>query len=87
MRHVRDVMRPAIRRVARRQLAPLEPDAFLVWAWRQGDRDPGTQPLTLDDVLFETRLPLAELRRDYVRLAARVRRNQRLGIEPFEGIA
>lgn len=74
-------------------LAPLEPDAFLAWAWRQGDRAKGTSPLTVEDIHFELSrgeerpgLSLEELCRSYVRIAALVRRNQRLGLEPFAGI-
>jgi hypothetical protein len=73
------------------RLAPLAPDAFLAWAWATGPRDRGTGPLTVDDVWFELarlepELPLETVRRDYVRLAALVRRNQRLGLEPFRGL-
>ncbi len=76
----------------RPRLAPLEPEAFLAWVWRMGPRDRGTSPLTLDDVWFEIGprspdLTLERLRRDYVHLAARVRRNQRLGLEPLHGIS
>jgi hypothetical protein len=72
-------------------LAPLDPDEFLAWAWRTGDRYPGTSPLTVEDVWWELAngvpgLTLESVRRDYVRLAARVRRNQRLGLEPLQGI-
>jgi len=90
-RHIREVMPRAIRSVARRQLAPLDADAFLAWAWRTGPRDRGTSALTVDDVWFEIAngdptVRRETVRRDYVRLAAKVRRNQRLGHEPFEGI-
>ena len=72
----------------RSHLAPLEPNAFLRWAWERGDRAKGTAPLTLEDLLFELGpdVPREMLRRDYVRLASRVRRNQRLGLDPMEGI-
>lgn len=72
----------------RSHLAPLEPDAFLRWAWERGDRAKGTSPLTLDDLAFELGpdYPADVLRRDYVRLAARVRRNQRLNRDPWEGV-
>jgi hypothetical protein len=70
----------------RSRLAPLVQDAFLRWAWEHGDRDKGTSPLTVDDVAFELHADRETVRRDYVRLAARVRRNQRLGRDPFEGI-
>lgn len=84
-------------RLERRKLAPLEPDAFLRWAYysRPGTRARGTSPLTLEDVHFELNhglpeecpgLSITDLRRDYVRLAAKVRRNQRLGLDPWEGI-
>lgn len=75
-----------LRRATSRRLAPLDPDSFLVWAWTQGDRAKGTSPLTVEDVAFELRADPREVRRDYVRLAARVRRNQRLGIDPWEGV-
>ena len=72
-------------------LAPLEPDGFLRWAYYQQpgqDRLKGSSPLTLDDVAFEwgPDRPREDIRRDYVHLAARVRRNQRLGLDPWEGI-
>ena len=78
-----------------RRLAPLEPDQFLAWAYRNrpGTVAAGTSALTLADVHFEVNrglseelIPLAELRREYVQIAARVRRNQRLGLDPWEGI-
>jgi hypothetical protein len=71
------------------RLAPLEPDAFLRWSWQQGPRVKGSTPITLNDIAFELGEdcpPLAQLRRSYVRTAALVRRNQRLGREPWEGI-
>ncbi|HET6487642.1 MAG TPA: hypothetical protein VFH83_14540 [Spirochaetia bacterium] len=71
------------------RLAPLHPDHFLVWVWQNlppGDRL-GTIPLQVDDVAFELREDRETVRRNYVRLAARVRRNQRLGKEPFDGIS
>jgi hypothetical protein len=73
----------------RPQLAPLSPDAFLRWWWEmEGGRGPlgGPVPLTLEDVWFEygiEEIPLPSLHRAYVGLAARVRRNQRLGREPW----
>lgn len=91
MEHVRPVLDRVLRgvRARRTALAPLEPNAFLRWAWMVGPRDPGTSPLTLDDVLFELGWTMTRetLRREYVRTAARVRRNQRLGLDPFEGIS
>lgn len=72
--------------VARRRAAlpPLEPDAFMAWAW-EGEQ--GTQPATLEDVAFELHEPdVASLRKTYIRIAARVRRNIRLGLDPWEGI-
>lgn len=77
--------------MARRSLAPLDADQFLRWAWMNGPRDKGTSPLTVDDLWFELApgvpgLTVEEVRRQYVGLAARVRRNQRLGVEPMEGI-
>ncbi len=76
----------------RGRLAPLSPDAFLRWAWEREPRaSRGSGPLTVDDVWFELARGVPDLtretvRRDYVRIASRVRRNQRLGLEPFEGI-
>jgi len=68
------------------KLAPLDPDQFLVWAWRGTPKVPGCGPLTVDDVAFELQMPREAIRKDYVRLAAKVRRNQRLGLDPFHGI-
>jgi hypothetical protein len=74
-------------------LAPLEPDAFMVWAFQNEDviRQAWESPLTLDDVHFELSrgdadCSLHDLRKRYIRMAARVRRNQRLGRDPWEGI-
>lgn len=71
------------------KLAPLEPNAFLRWAW---NGEPGTTPITVEDLAFELRAQEPDvderaLRREYVSLAARVRRNQRLGLDPWEGVA
>lgn len=84
-------MMDALRRPA---LAPLEPDAFLAWAyWSSPDcHIEGSRPLTVDDVWFEVsrgapETTRVEIRRSYVRIAARVRRNQRLGIDPWEGVS
>lgn len=84
--------RPGGRYRPRSHLAPLDPDAFLRWAWERGDRERGSSALTIDDVWFEIVGGCPEytremVRRDYVRLAARVRRNQRLNLDPFEGIS
>jgi hypothetical protein len=78
----------ALRYKRHRYLAPLDPDGFLAWAYASGDEamHAGGGPLTLDDVYFETGGDLGELRRTYVRIAARVRRNQRLGHDPWEGL-
>lgn len=75
----------------RTRLAPLEADAFLRWAWSQGDREKGTSPLTVDDLWFELApgcpgLTVEDVRRQYVSLAARVRRNQRVGVDAWRGI-
>lgn len=72
----------------RSNLAPLNPDAFLRWAWMNGPRDRGTSPLTVDDLHFEYggELSREDVRRMYVRCAARVRRNQRLGLDPMDGV-
>jgi hypothetical protein len=84
-------MPPARRR--RERLAPLDPDAFLTWCWRRLPPDVrGSGPLTVDDLHFEfgrsnPELLRADVRRMYVRLAARARRNQRLGLDPMEGVA
>ena len=85
------------RALARLRLAPLDPDAFLAWAFHaeRVRRQPWESPLTLDDLVFEyQRLEPStdvteireETRRTYIRLAAKVRRNQRLGLDPWEGI-
>lgn len=73
------------------QLAPLDPDGLLRWAWEQVGRQYGTFPVTFEDVWFEWERSAGEytremLRRDYVRLAAKVRRNQRLGRDPWADI-
>jgi len=91
MEHVRTALRRGLSRAQRRSLAPLEPNAFLAWAWQQGDRAKGTTPLTVDDVWFELARHDADLaretvRRDYLRLAARFRRDQRLGLDPWDGV-
>ena len=70
----------------RAPLAPLDPDQFLRWAWLTGPRVDGTTPLTLDDIAFELGVDVEGLRHDYVRLSARVRRNQRLGLSPWTGL-
>lgn len=70
--------------------APLAADAFLAWAWEHGPRAKGTAPITVDDLHFDLGaedVTREELRRQYVHLAARVRRNQRIGLDPWEGIA
>ncbi len=78
---------------ARRRLAlaPLDPDRFLAWAWRSGPRDRGSQPLTLDDLWFELnddlRFSRDEIRGWFVHLAALVRRNQRLGHDPWDCVS
>jgi hypothetical protein len=86
MEHVGVALRRGLSRTAGKRLAPLNPDSFLVWVWMQGDRAKGTAPLTVEDVGFELRQDEREVHRDYVRLAAKVRRNQRLGLDPWEGI-
>lgn len=68
----------------RKNMPPLEANAFLRWAW---DGAEGSSPCTVEDVAFELHEPDTEhLRKLYVRIAARVRRNIRLGLEPWEGI-
>lgn len=78
----------------REPLAPLEPNLFLYWAWKL-DHVEGSTPITVEDNLAELQrharpgdeVPtLAELRRDFVRVAARVRRNQRLGLDPWDSV-
>jgi hypothetical protein len=86
--HISTVLNRALRRP---RLAPLSPNAFLSWVWNEGPRTRGTAPLTYEDVWFERgrrepELTREEVRRQYVRLAALVRRNQRLGNDPWEGI-
>jgi hypothetical protein len=78
--------------VRRPRLAPLEPDAFLAWSFKHGGmaHAPHDSPLTLDDVLWEIQrhtpdYPREELHRDYVKVAARVRYNQRRGLDPWTG--
>lgn len=72
-------------------LAPLEPDAFFIWCWETGQRRKGTHPHTLGDLFFEyvgqmPELDLATVRGWFVRVASKVRRNQRLGLDPWEGL-
>jgi hypothetical protein len=72
-------------------LAPLDPDAFLAWAWRTCGHGTG-HPHTVDDRWFDAseidpQLTRDEVRRWCVRLAALVRRNQRLGLDPWDGMA
>jgi hypothetical protein len=69
--------------IKRPVLAPLEPDAFMRWAWTRGK---GTSPQTLGDLAFSLGVDPSVIRRDWVRLAARVRRNQRLNLDPWMGI-
>ncbi len=61
----------------RDKLAPLEPDAFMAWAYRTSGQPkrPHSAPLTLDDWLIslcaqEPAFDGQQLRRDFVRLAA-----------------
>jgi hypothetical protein len=74
------------KRLEVRKLAPLDPDRFLAWTWQQGDRAKGTHPLTVEDIAFELGEPVEVMRRQYVHIAALVRRNQRLGRQPWEGV-
>jgi len=73
-------------------LAPLEPDAFLRWVFLARPASTrGDGPLTLRDIWFEVNRgeetqTLADLRREYIRIASRVRRNQRLGLDPWLGL-
>ena len=72
------------------KLAPLKPDDFLRWVWERDGRRYGPEPIRLEDVWWQ--LPPVEgytpemLRKDYVRLAAKVRRNQRMGWDELWGI-
>lgn len=71
-------------------LAPLEPDAFLRWCWEQGPRARGTFPHTVEDLWFDLAgrapdMPFDFVRRSHIRVASKVRRNQRLGLDPWEG--
>ena len=74
------------------RLAPLDPDRFLAWAyWTADDATrTGSGPLTFSDVCWEFSrhgpVDLGDLRRSYVRLASRVRRNQRIGLDPWDGV-
>jgi hypothetical protein len=79
----------AARQVRRLVLAPLDPDSFCVWAWRT-NRDPkkGIGPVTTEDIWFEwsrgyPELTRGDVRRLFVKIAAQVRRNQRLGLDPW----
>ena len=73
--------------MARPRLAPLDPDAFMRWAWEsEPNKRTNSAPTTLADIAFELGVPEDSIRRDWLRLAARVRRNQRLGRPPWEGI-
>jgi hypothetical protein len=74
------------------RLAPLEPDAFLVWGFHHGGvvHAKHDSPLTLDDVVWEIQrtcpaVTREQLHKDYVRIAARVRFNQRCGLDPWAG--
>lgn len=61
------------------------------WVWQQGPREKGSHPFTLDDLWFALGAPeelsVSQLRRSMVGMAARVRRRQRLGMGPWEGVA
>lgn len=74
-------------------LAPLEPNLFLFWCWKR-EHVKGSTPITVEDnlaMLEEQAQPgqyvptLAELRHEYVAVAARVRRNQRLHRGDWDG--
>lgn len=72
----------------RPRLAPLDPDAFLAWGWANGDRVKGSTPVTVDDIWWELApivpgLSMEQVRRHYLGMAARVRRQQRLGLDPW----
>jgi hypothetical protein len=88
--HVAQVLSRAVARLHRRELAPLDPDAFLAWVYRASPEChiKGSQALTVDDIWFEwsRRGPVdrEDLRRQYVHLAAYARRQQRLGRDPFD---
>jgi hypothetical protein len=73
--------------IKRPVLAPLEPDAFMRWAWT-GERK-GSQPLTIDSLAFQLggECSREDIHRYYVSVAARVRRNQRLGRGPWEDVS
>lgn len=74
----------------RPRLAPLEPNAFLAWAYRVSPEChvPGSRALAVEDVWFEWSrhgpVDREDVRRMYVHLAASVRRNQRLGLDPWD---
>ena len=83
-------MRPPSRR--RSPLPPLDPDRFLAWVWKRLPRElRGSGPLTVDDLHMEyargfPELLLQDVRRMYLRISARARRNVRLGLDPLEGV-
>lgn len=68
-----------------RDLAPLDPDAFLCWVFHREDvrHEPWEAPLTVEDIAFQLGRDVSTIRRDYVRIAALARRNQRLGLDPL----
>ena len=90
MEAISRVMPRAIARIPR--LAPLEPDAFLRWWFHSLPADArGPRALTVAEIHFElSRVDpdrtYEETRKDYLRLAARVRRNMRMGLWPLGGI-
>lgn len=93
MEHISEALARGLEKVARRQsnLAPLDPDQFLRWAWNNGDKAKGTGPLTLEDLHFELgrgcpEITMESLRLDYRRLAETVRRNQQMDRDPYDGI-
>jgi hypothetical protein len=73
-----------------RTLPPLQPEAYLVWLWRTGARPETKAPPTIDDFWFAwgpgvPGFTLEETRRTILHLAARSRRNVRLGLDPITG--
>lgn len=71
-------------------LAPLDPDLYLAWLWKHSKPPKAPRPPTVDSIWYdmvriEPSLTYEDLRRNYVHIAAWVRRNQRLGLHPLLG--
>lgn len=86
-----DVDLESLRRDEVRDLPPLAPedlDEFLAWAWRTSGAQCGrwNKPCTVADLAFQSEQEPERMRDDIMRLALRVRENQRLGKDPWEGL-